>query len=316
MSAILLVVMSTRASTIALAKVSTPVMHCIVSFVLLSVVTGVNQRCRPQGQWDVSPALASTVTWDARGHHQWDGFPTSPPPPSTFPPQPAHDEVYCALGNEPKNRPFATSVPYTRVLLTRPASLAVVSNNHRAILLLRTACSLVHLGHASCETLSGLLSLDAGRQVVAWPKTPHVVNQYPAHTTSSRRTQLIQELANIPAVAFAATIHDMIFATSGTSHHTWQACAHAPVVCTLYAVGRPTPPGQRINPLLMCHQVVSQLQAIAWPTTPHGVNGYLGHATSPRRTELVQELASIPAVTFAATTHDMTSATCVTLHHT
>ena len=84
MSAILLVMMSARVSTIALAKVSTTIMHSIVSFVLFFVVTGVNRRCRPQGQWDVSPALASTVTWDARGHHQWDGFPTSPPPPSTL----------------------------------------------------------------------------------------------------------------------------------------------------------------------------------------------------------------------------------------
>ena len=133
-------------------------MHCIVSFVMLFVVTGVSQRFRPQGQWDVSPALASTVTWDPRGHHQWDGFPTSPTPPSTFPPQPVHDEAYCAPSTEPKHRPFTTNVPYTKVLLTRPAGLAATLNNHRAMSLLWTSCSLVHLGHAGYETLNGLLA--------------------------------------------------------------------------------------------------------------------------------------------------------------
>ena len=98
------------------------------------------------------------MTWDPRGHHQWDGFPTSPTPPSTFPPQPLHDEAYCAPGTEPKHRPFTTSVPYTRVLLTRPAGLAVTLNNQRAMSLLWTTCSLVHLGHAGCETLNGLLA--------------------------------------------------------------------------------------------------------------------------------------------------------------
>ena len=157
-SAILLVMLSTRASTIALAKVSTRVMRCIVSFVMLFVVTGVSQRFRPQGQWDVSPALASTVSWDPRGHHQRDGFPTSPTPAFTFPPQPVHDEAYCAPGTEPKHHPYTTSAPYTRVLLTRPAGLAVTLNNHRAMSLLWTTCSLVHLGHAGCETLNGLLA--------------------------------------------------------------------------------------------------------------------------------------------------------------
>ena len=164
--------------------------------------------------------------------------------------------------------------------------------------------------------LSGLLSPNAGWQAVAWPKTPHLVIRFLAHTTSPRRTELIQELANIPAVAFAATIHDMISATSVTSHHTLHACAHPPVCCTLYAVGSPTPPHQHINPLLMCRQVVSQLQAIAWPKTPHRVTRYVAQTTSSRRTKVVQELASIPAVTFAATTHDMISTTCVTSHHT
>ena len=148
------------------------------------------------------------------------------------------------------------------------------------------------------------------------PKTLHVVNQYLAHTTSPRRTELMQELASVPAVTFAATTHDMISATCVTSHHTLRACAHPPICCTLYAAGRPMPPQHHINPLLRCHQIVSQLQAIAWPKTPHGGNWYLAHTTSPRRTELVQEVASIPAVTFAATTHDMISATCVTSHHT
>ena len=164
------------------------------TIVMLFVVTGVSQRFRPQGQWDVSPTLASTVAWDPRGHHQWDGFPTSPTPPSTFPPQPVHHEAYCAPGAEPKHRPFTTSVPYTRVLLTGPAGLAVTLNNHRAMSLLWTTCFLVHLGHAGCETLNALL-----------------------------------------------------------------ACAHPSGYCALYTAGRPTPPRQRINPLLMnlfkAHQV-------------------------------------------------------------
>ena len=38
--------------------------------------------------------------------------PTSPPLPSTLWPQPAQDEAYRAPRNDPKHRPFATSVPY------------------------------------------------------------------------------------------------------------------------------------------------------------------------------------------------------------
>ena len=108
-------------------------------------------------------------------------------------------------------------------------------------------------GHATCETLSGLVSHDVGLQGVTWPKIPPVVNRYLAHTASSRRTVLIQELASILVVAFAATTHDITLATCVTSHHTLHACAHPPICCTLYAAGRPTPPWQRINPLLVSH---------------------------------------------------------------
>ena len=62
MSAILMAMMPRGASTNALAKVSTPAMHCIVSFVMLLVVIGVNQMCRLQGQRDIYPALASSMT--------------------------------------------------------------------------------------------------------------------------------------------------------------------------------------------------------------------------------------------------------------
>ena len=116
----------------------------------------------------------------------------------------------------------------------------------------------MHPGHATCETLRGLLSLGAGLQVVAWPKTPHVVDWSVAHTTSPRRTDFVQELASKSAVALAATTHDMISATSVTSRHTLHACAHPSVCCTLYAASRPTLSRQHINPPFMCHQVVSQ----------------------------------------------------------
>ena len=130
MSAILLTMMSIRASIFALAEVSISAMHRFVSFVLLFVVTGVNHGCRLQGQWDGSPDFASTATWDDRGHQQWDGFPTSPPPPSTIRPQPAQNEAYRVTGTEPKHGPFATSAPYAKLPLTGPTSLAVVPNNH------------------------------------------------------------------------------------------------------------------------------------------------------------------------------------------
>ena len=137
--------------------------------------------------------------------------------------------------------------------------MAVVSNNLRVIVLsLWTPCYFGHLGHASSETFSGLISLDAGLQAVAWPKPPHVVNRYRAHTTSPRRTEHIQEVTCDPMVALAAPTHDMISATCATSHHTLHAYAHPPMCCTLYAAGRPMPPWHRINSLLMCHQVVSQ----------------------------------------------------------
>ena len=117
---ILLALMPARAPTVALAKVSTPAMHCTVSFVF---------RC-----------CMST--------------------PEVLPPKPV---VHLPGGGEHRDlgRPWPSPV-------TRFATLAVVPNDLRAIVLsLRTTCSLVHLGHAGCKTLSGLISLDAGLQTVA-----------------------------------------------------------------------------------------------------------------------------------------------------